>query len=364
MIATARSYVRSYLKFFIYPILLITVLLLTYLPAMRSPTPNDIQIGMAGPAEMVTPLAEAFEQGAAGAYEVVILPDAATARAAVEERDLSAVLVLTASGEDRAAGDPYWNSTTLPEPMQESAGVIYIAAAASPVLATAGMVPLQSLAAQMGLPVMVRDLVPLDDNDLAGNGQMWFTLAVTMAGYVGVTMLGSIAPDLLRFRTLIKALPVYGLVMGVITSLVLGFVFDSLSMKLLPLVITSVLNVTAVGLGAALITRIVGGLATLVVMFVFMGIGLTSSGAAIPHQMVPAFYRFFNPIMPYGATSRSVRDIMYFDNAGLWQNWLVLAAWIVAMSAGLLLLNRWKPEPEPGPTVVSERGVSAVPVAA
>jgi hypothetical protein len=139
------------------------------------------------------------------------------------------------------------------------------------------------VAAQLGLPVMVRDIGPLDNNDLAGNGQMWFTLAVTLSAYVGVTMFGSAAKDLLRLRTLAVALPAYGISVGLLSSLLLSLVFESLSGKLPPLVATATLNVVAVGLGTALIWRLAGDFSTLVVMFVLVGLGLTSSGAAIPH---------------------------------------------------------------------------------
>ncbi len=339
-----KTSIRHYVRLFIFPILLISVVVLTYLPAMHSPTPHEVPVGIVGPAEMVGPLVDAFETSAGDQFVFTVLPDAATAREEIETQDISAALVLMAAPEDCEAGTAYINATTLPESQQEGAAVIYIAAAASPALASGGMAPLQHVAAQLGVPVMVRDLVPLHTNDQAGNGQMWFTLAVTLGAYVGVTMLSTVAKDLLKLKTLAVALPVYGVFMGLLASGLLAFVFDSLSMKLPLLMITAILNVMAVGLGAAVICRLAGGLSTLVVMFVFVGLGMTSSGAAIPVQLVPAFNRFFNPIMPYGATSRSVKSIMYFDNAELWQNWLVLGVWIVAMAAALWAIERWRPQ--------------------
>lgn len=361
-----KEQIRHYIRIFIFPVLLVSVVVLAYLPAMKSPSPHEVPVAIAGPEDAVAPLVAALQGGVGDQFTVLALPDAEAARAAIERQDVSAALVLGATPEDRAAGIDYRNAAIVPDTMIEQSAILYVATAGSPALATAGMAPLQNVAAQMGMPVMVRDLVPLDGNDLAGNGQMWFTLAVTLSAYVGVTMLSTVAKDLLNLRTLLRALPVYGLVMGVIASLLLRLVFDSFGANMPLLIATAILNVTAVGLGAACICRLAGGLSTLVVMFVFVGLGMTSSGAAIPVQFVPAFYRFFNPIMPYGATSRAVRNIVYFDNANLWQNWAVLGAWIVAAALGLWLIERWRPAPDGKPVEVGTYGSESTltPVAA
>ena len=346
--------IRHYVKLFAFPIILITIVTLTYLPAMHAPAPDEVPIALVGPAEMVNPLAESLQAGVGDQFSVSVLPDAAAARSAVAQRDVTAALVLSTTVDDRTVGDAYWNAPTLPAAQHDAAAAIYVASAGGPALVTGGLAPLQNLAAQLSTPVMVRDLVPLAASDQAGNGQMWFALAVTLGAYVGVTMLGTISPDLLNLRKLGVALPAFGLFLGVLSSVLLSFVFDSIGANLPLLIVTAMLNVTAVGLGAAAISRVVGRLATPVVMFVFVGLGLTSSGAAIPTQFVPDFYQFFSPLMPYGATSRAVRSIIYFDNANLWQDWLILAGWIVAMVAVNLLLNRWKPLPNHDiPTVIS-----------
>lgn len=356
MVTNLVTDIRRYGKLFVFPLMLITVIVMTFLSAMHAPTPHEVPIAIVGPAAMVEPLTEGLRSSLGDRYTISTLPDVERAREAVASHDVAAALVLTATAEDRSIGQAYWNAPTLPRDQQERAAVIYIASAASPALARGAISPLQSVAVQMDMPVMVRDVVPLADTDQAGNGQMWFTLAVTIAAYVGVTMLWSVGRDLLNLEKLLIALLGFGLFMGILSSLLLAFVFDSLNPAKLPLLlVTAVLNVTAVGLGAAAICRLAGVFATPIVMFVFVGLGTASSGAAIPVQFVPSFFRFFGPIMPYGATSHAVRSIVYFDNANLWHYWVVLATWIVVMGVLNAILNRWKALPTSnGTTVVAE----------
>ncbi|WP_030198215.1 YhgE/Pip domain-containing protein [Streptomyces sp. NRRL S-87] len=83
----------------------------------------------------------------------------------------------------------------------------------------------------------------------------------------------------------------------------------------------------AVGLGVQAINAAFGGIGQLVSMFVFIVLGLPSSGATIPLQAVPAFYRFLSYFEPMRQLSDGVRAILYFDargDAGLTRSWIMI----------------------------------------
>ncbi|MET7984885.1 DUF3533 domain-containing protein [Streptomyces sp. NPDC005281] len=83
----------------------------------------------------------------------------------------------------------------------------------------------------------------------------------------------------------------------------------------------------AVGLGVQAINAAFGGIGQLVSMFVFIVLGLPSSGATVPLQAVPGFYRFLSVFEPMRQLSDGVRAILFFDaraDAGLARAWLMI----------------------------------------
>ncbi|MFG2621257.1 YhgE/Pip domain-containing protein [Streptomyces sp. NPDC048507] len=88
----------------------------------------------------------------------------------------------------------------------------------------------------------------------------------------------------------------------------------------------------AVGLGVQAINAAFGGIGQLVSMFVFIVLGLPSSGATVPLQAVPGFYRFLSHFEPMRQLSDGVRAILYFDargDAGLTRSWIMIAVGVV-----------------------------------
>ncbi|MFF4243586.1 YhgE/Pip domain-containing protein [Streptomyces sp. NPDC001822] len=84
----------------------------------------------------------------------------------------------------------------------------------------------------------------------------------------------------------------------------------------------------AVGLGVQAINAAFGGIGQVVSMFVFVALALPSSGATIPLEAVPDFYRFLALFEPMRQLSDGVRAILYFDarsDAGLNRGWGMIA---------------------------------------
>ncbi|WP_426367301.1 YhgE/Pip domain-containing protein [Streptomyces sp. E-08] len=113
----------------------------------------------------------------------------------------------------------------------------------------------------------------------------------------------------------------------------------------------------AVGLGVQAINAAFGGIGQLVSMFVFIALALPSSGATVPLEATPAFYRFLGIFEPMHQLSSGVRSILYFDaraDAGLARGWIMIAVGVVvALAFGFAMthyydrrgLRRLTPQP-------------------
>ncbi|MER7845144.1 DUF3533 domain-containing protein [Kitasatospora sp. NPDC096077] len=113
----------------------------------------------------------------------------------------------------------------------------------------------------------------------------------------------------------------------------------------------------AVGLGVQAINAAFGGIGQLVSMFVFIALALPSSGATVPLQAVPGFYRFLGVFEPMRQLSDGIRAILFFDarsDAGLARGWTMIAVGVVlALAFGFGMtryydrkgLHRWTPQP-------------------
>ncbi|MER5636031.1 DUF3533 domain-containing protein [Kitasatospora sp. NPDC002227] len=100
----------------------------------------------------------------------------------------------------------------------------------------------------------------------------------------------------------------------------------------------------AVGLGVQAINAAFGSMGQLVSMFVFIALALPSSGATVPLQAVPSFYRFLGAFEPMRQLSAGVRAILYFDargDAGLTRGWIMISIGFAAALVFGFLMTRY-----------------------
>ncbi|MGP3636954.1 YhgE/Pip domain-containing protein [Streptomyces sp. 24-1644] len=91
-----------------------------------------------------------------------------------------------------------------------------------------------------------------------------------------------------------------------------------------------------IGLGVQAINAAFGGIGQLVSMFVFIALALPSSGATVPLEATPGFYRFLGIFEPMHQLSAGVRAILYFDaraDAGLTRAWIMIAVGVAVTFA-------------------------------
>lgn len=192
---------------------------------------------------------------------------------------------------------------------------------------------------------------PLGSHSGLGLSAFYYTLLLVLAGFMGgnVTNNGvdvglgyadnEIGPwhtrrptvPINRSQTLLLKMAMTAGITLVSVSLVMLACITILGMDAthIPLLwIYSYCAALAVGLGVQALNAAFGGIGQLVSMFVFIVLGVPSSGATVPLQAVPGFYRFLSQFEPMRQLSDGARAILYFDargDAGLTRAWTMIA---------------------------------------
>ncbi|MET7476573.1 DUF3533 domain-containing protein [Streptomyces sp. NPDC005648] len=200
---------------------------------------------------------------------------------------------------------------------------------------------------------------PIGSHSGLGLSAFYYTLLLVLAGFMGGNVISNgvdtalgyadneIGPwhtrrptvPITRTQTLLLKMAMTAGITVLSVSLVMLATIAILGMDAthIPLLwIYSYCAALAVGLGVQAINAAFGGIGQLVSMFVFIVLGLPSSGATVPLQAVPGFYRFLSHFEPMRQLSDGVRAILYFDargDAGLTRSWIMIA---IGAAAGLL----------------------------
>ncbi|WP_371482551.1 DUF3533 domain-containing protein [Kitasatospora sp. NBC_00315] len=212
-----------------------------------------------------------------------------------------------------------------------------------------------TIAAQLQLAdpitVVVQVGHPIGPHSGLGLTAFYYTLLLVLCGFLGANIisngvdvaLGYAASELGPLRTQRPLVPISRtrtLAVTSVMSVVLSLLTSSLVMlstvvilgmdaSHLPLLwVFSVCASAAVGLGVQALVAAFGGIGQLVSMFIFIALSLPSSGATIPLQALPTFYRGLAVFEPMRQLSDGVRSILYFEaqaDAGLTRAWIMIA---------------------------------------
>ncbi|MER5429417.1 DUF3533 domain-containing protein [Streptomyces sp. NPDC002588] len=192
---------------------------------------------------------------------------------------------------------------------------------------------------------------PIGANSGLGLTAFYYTLLLVLAGFMGGNVISNGVDTALgyadneigpwhtrrptvpidRTQTLLLKMAMTAGITLLSASLVMAACVAVLGMDAthLPLLwVYSYCAALAVGLGVQAINAAFGGIGQLVSMFVFIVLGLPSSGATVPLQAVPGFYRFLSHFEPMRQLGDGVRAILYFDargDAGLTRSWIMIA---------------------------------------
>ncbi|GAC52951.1 ABC transporter permease [Gordonia amicalis] len=332
---------------FVFPFLMVVMMITGYLGAMHDPRPNDMPIVVAGPAAAVEQFASALENADPDAVDIRLVDSADTARAMVIDREASGAVVLPAASPDEKAATVY------------TAG----SAGASQASTVQGLVTPQLLAG--GLQIQAQDLVPLPAEDSAGLAPMFLTTALILAGYMPLSLVLSSAPELLRLRRTVPILAVWSGVAALLGWIIAGPVLGVAQGSVWLVLGIAWLTVFAVGSVQLFLTRILGPLAVLAGMLFLMVLGIPASNMGMSVHTMPGIFSWLHGFLPTAAAGEAFRSVMYFGGNGVGGHLLVLVTGAVlglAAVAGIDALKRRRNTyEEPVQSVISMTGGATAP---
>ncbi|MFE0459899.1 YhgE/Pip domain-containing protein [Kitasatospora sp. NPDC058965] len=208
---------------------------------------------------------------------------------------------------------------------------------------------------------------PIGQHSGLGLSAFYYTLLLVLSGFIGGNLVHSSVDTALgyadsefgpwhtrrptvpigRTQTLLLKMAVTAGISLLTASLVMVACIAILGMDAshLPLLwLFSFCACLTVGLGVQAINAAFGSIGQLVSMFVFIALALPSSGATVPLEAVPAFYRFLGAFEPMRQLSAGVRAILYFDaraDAGLARAWTMIAVGFAAALVFGFLMTRY-----------------------
>jgi hypothetical protein len=187
--------------------------------------------------------------------------------------------------------------------------------------------------------VRVIDAHPLEPHDPSGVEIFYLMLVATIVGFITVFQVAAQAGALrLRHRSIfVVALAV---VASLVFVLVDGPLLDRLSLPVPEAWGILALQLLAVASFASLMLTLIGRWAIVPTWLFFTILGNSASGGAVAPPLLPRPFGFISQWLPSGATVTALRNAVYFRDFQHLQPIVVLAAWALALFAGMVLASR------------------------
>src|SRR5437773_2215551 len=305
---------RERLETLVQPVVAGLVALVTLIgligPAIKSPSPHDIAVGLVGPPPATQQIAGAFATNAPGAFRFTTYGSETDARAAIDARSIDGALILGGGGPRLiiagAAGDG-------------ATGVITGA--------------FTKMFQGQGPAVAIETVHPFAYGDPHGLILFFVILAVLVSTLIAQALAGLRRG--LGFVTRLVLVVVYAIIaapaaMGLATWIAGDYGSGFWTATALVALGSAAIGAVVAG-AAALLGRPGVALAALVAVL----LDLVCSGGPIGSQLLPDAYRWLAPGMPAGQLFSGIRGALYFENAGVSTPVTVLSLWL---AAGLVLM--------------------------
>ncbi len=314
---------------FIMPLMIVGMMIWGYLGAMHHQEAKNMPVAIsAAQASDAQDFVEALNSTQADAVDLTVVDSSREARDMVYDREATAAVFL--NGE---------NAT------------LYTASAAGMSAKTAITSVLTPVIMSEGLNLTTEDVAQLPEHDSMGMGAMLLATAMITAGYMPWSLAFSNSPELLKRR---RAFPLLGgwsvLLSGLgilIGGPILGVVQGA---QILPVWGALALGVFAVGAGQLLLTRIIGPMAVIPGMFLFMVLGQPASNMGMSVYTLPKIFPFLHQFLPMPALGEAMRSILYFDGDGAGIHILILAGGAVVALLAITLIDKLRTAKGKSPT--------------
>ena len=275
--------------------------------------PRELPIAVGGPPQAVEQVQASLAavpgaDGDGAAFDVVVVDDASAARAAIEDRQIYGAVVVSPDGPQ-----------------------LLVASGAGPAVAQM----LRSAATELspaGDAVPVEDVVPTDPDDPIGAGLGAAVLPLVMTSVAG----GIIAGFALRStRNRLAAVIGISLLGGLVSAALLQYGLGIVDGSYLEVAGILALLIGAVAAMMAGLVALLGRAGAILGAVTMIFIGNPLSAAASAWEMLPQPWGAVGQLLPPGAGVSATRSVAFFDGAAATKPLTVLAIWLLA---GLALL--------------------------
>ncbi|MDQ1066549.1 ABC transporter permease [Streptomyces canus] len=320
--ADRKMKIVKYVFLFVMPFLMVTMMYATYMGTMHSPQTRDMPVAVVGSGAVAQSVVDELETAKDGAAEPRLVADRTEALDQLKDRDVAGVLQLPADGATEAT--------------------LYTAQGAGASQASTVKQLLAPVAAGHDWTTKTEDIAPLPAGDSAGIAVLFAAIGMMMVGYSPLSGMIAAVPHLLAVRRFLPTLAGWAVATSSLIWLILGPIVGAIDGHYLEFVGVGLLATGAVALSQLLFVKLMGGLAVLPGMLLWMVFGVPSSNLAMPIHSMPGFFGFLHNVLPMPAAGEALRSIVYFDGRGVGTHLLTLAVWLVAALALALLVERRK----------------------
>lgn len=306
----SRAFAETYVQPLVAGLLVLVTLIGLIGPAIKSPQPHDIPIGLVqvpGQSQMVAALT--------GPFTVTTYDSESAARAAIDSRDIDGALIVGSSGARLVVAGAAGDAVT---------GVIVGA--------------FSGLFQKQGQALTVEVVHPYASGDPHGLILFFVVLAVLISSFIAGAITG-LRRDIGAARALLIVV-VYAVIaapvaMGAATWIAGDYGGGFWAATALLALASAAIGSVVVGLA-----RLFGRLGVALAGLVAVLLDLVSSGGPIGSALLPDAYRALAPGMPAGQLYSGIRGALYFDSAGITGPITVLVLWLLA-GVVLILLSRF-----------------------
>lgn len=320
----------------------IAVLVIAFVWPAATSTPQNLPVGISGPADRVAAVEAALDEQDPAPFDLVEVDSRAAAVSQIETRELYGAILLdgpevlvTTAGSPVAAQALRGVAAELQSQITEAAQSALVAQLQQLGAALASgappAVPPSAGSAPEIPTVTVTDVVPLADTDPTGAGLAAAAFPLTIGGMLGGILLSLLVAGAVRR---LVGLVVFGVTAGALAALVMQSWFGLLQGNWL-------LNAAALGLGMTATAAFITGMNA---VFGRPGLGIGAivtilianpiAGAAAPWQFLPEPWGQVGQFFVPGAAANLLRSLSYFPDAPTAMQWTILACWL---AGGVLL---------------------------
>lgn len=311
---------RTVLSHLLLPVLMGAIMAAAYLGGFHKPDPHHLPVAVVGSAEQAGPVAAAIQQAVGDKADVTTLATRDEAESELRSQDIAGAYI----------------------PGQKKATLLTASAGSD---TTANIVEkiFRAVADQQGTSLSVDDVVPVGDDDPAGQNGFFYLVALSVGSYAAAIAIGAAAATR-RFRDRVALAAGTVVVLSTAYLAIAAWGFDMFSghvwaMWELSLLYTA--GVISVGVG---LHPLLGRYCTLVYSAAFVAFNFTSSGGVFSPSLQPGLFGWLHDFWIGAGFIDAARVITYFPGSSLAGPMSILIGWLIfgVICLGIGFALQWR----------------------